>query len=168
MPRAIETMIQVMDQYPQVDLLSVRWTRGGKDHAMTQQFRFGYAGTQRTVQKIFGFPQEALGLGIDLVETDVPTPTFMTRQETLNRIAFDPSFEFYFDLWDFGMQSYQAGLSSYATPLATFEHKPGGYGKTETKRSVDKSVDRERFVSKWGVTPIGRTGARTDWLEPDD
>lgn len=162
---AVETLINLMDRYTDVDMLSVRWSRAGKDHALIQQFRFGYAGDGgRTVQKIFGFPNEVVDLGLELIQTDVPTPTFITRASVLRHIAFDPRFEFYFDLWDFGMQIHEAGLRSYATPLATFEHEPGGYGDTETKRSVDKSVDRERFVSKWGVVPIGGTGARKDWL----
>lgn len=163
-PNAVETLIRLMHRYPDVDMLSVRWSRGGKDHALTQQLRFGYGEEgNRTVQKVFGFPDEVVDLGLNLVQTDVTTPTFITRASVLSHVAFDPRFEFYFDLWDFGMQIHDARLRSYATPLANFEHEPGGYGDTATKRSVDKSVDRDRFISKWGVVPIGSTGARKDW-----
>ena len=84
----------------------------------------------------------------------------MLRAAILDRVAFDPRYDFFFDLWDFGMQVRRQGVNAYATALAIGDHWPGGYGDAVTARVTPREVDAQRFLDKWGYVPIGDSGAK--------
>lgn len=54
--------------------------------------------------------------GQGLVATHPPTPFMILRTRILDRVAFDPRYDFFFDLLDLGMQIHRVGFPPAPSP----------------------------------------------------
>ncbi len=83
----------------------------------------------------------------------------LARSAVFEHVNFDPRYNFWFELFDFGMQCVAAGggVRMFATHRAAFTHDPGGYTHPNMSNG-EREEDRRRFMAKWRVRQVGATG----------
>lgn len=153
---AAESMLTHLDSFPEVDIVGGCWFElGGFEHReLGQNFHLGRDKSGPVVYKSFVSRGAALKMGLESVSVDAVLATMLVRRDVLERVGFDPQFNFYYELFDFFMQCKKQRVVVSALPGAVFEHYPGGYQGT-TMRESSASEDRDRFEAKWGCRPIG-------------
>ena len=155
---SIAELVRLMGSHDDVDILYGARRYKGKWGDLSQRIHFGRVGGRTTVHKTFTWPQDCKKLGCDMIASDIPIGgPALVRTCLLDRVNFDPQFDFFFELYDFGMSCLREGIRIFATPLAVFEHDPGGYTHP-TMRDRDREIDRQRFNAKWNVLQVGLTG----------
>ncbi len=154
---AVAEMLRLMTRHSAVQILGGALCHDGKCWNVAQHINFGRIGGELTVHKTFTHPQDLDRLGIDMIAADITNPNMLVRTPAFRRVNFDPRFDFFFDLYDFGMQCKREGIQVFATHRAVFEHDAGGY-TGPTMRAADRELDRQKFMTKWGVRQIGPTG----------
>ena len=138
-------------------LIASQRARDGRWRDLAQHIEFGRLDGRTTVHKTFTWPQDCKRLGLDMIASDVPASQAIMRTSVFQRVNFDPQYDFFFELYDFGMQCLREGIRMFATHRSIFEHGPGGYTH-RTMRDRDREIDRRRFMDKWNVLQIGPTG----------
>ena len=141
-----------------VDILcAAQRSQNGKWRDLSQLIQFGTVGGRTTVHKTFIWPQDCKDLNLDIIKSDIPSSQALMRNSVFDRVNFDPQYDFFFELYDFGMSCLREGIHIFCTPLAVFEHDLGGYTRP-TMRDRDREIDRQRFMAKWNVLQVGPTG----------
>ena len=158
-PGATAELVRLIRSHGDVDILTAarRSSNNGKWFDLSQRIHFGKVGGRTTVHKTFIWPEDCKKLGLDMIASDIPSGQLLVRTSLLDRVNFDPQYDFFFELYDFGMSCLREGIRIFATPLAVFEHDFGGYTHL-TMRDRDREIDRRKFMAKWNVTQIGPTG----------
>lgn len=111
---AIAEMMRLMRLHDDVDILlgAQRNVNDGKWRDLAQHIAFGRLGEERTVHKTFTWPQDLDRLGLDMIVSDIPSSQMLARTAVFERVNFDPRYDFWFELYDFGMQCVTGGGST--------------------------------------------------------
>jgi GT2 family glycosyltransferase len=159
-PGAVRTLIAHLEQHPDVGIAAGGWRENGslEKRALGQFFHFGRVGDRMAVYKTFLTMAEARAMELASVRVDAVLATMMIRRDVLERAAFDPRYDFFYELYDFFMQCRTEAIQVEVLPDVIFEHRPLPYQGTTRRQTGQKSDDQRRFAEKWGVEPIGRVG----------
>jgi GT2 family glycosyltransferase len=160
-PGAVSAMFEFMETNPEVDLVAGGWLEYGRYRALGQRFNFGTMGDDRIIYKTYIGVEKLQALGITSLRVDVTLATMLVRREVFDRVTFDPRYGFYYELYDFFLQCYYEQLHVAVLPDVIFEHKPTRYRKTTMRQQSGRDEDKQRFVEKWGLHPVGRIGGFT-------
>ena len=157
-PGSISYLVNTITQHDDIDILSgVIRNRSGKYFDVSQRLAKGYLDRDKTICKTFYSRSDLEELGIDIIESDIPGCQSIMRSAIFRRVNWDPNYTWFFEWYDFGMQCARNKVRLYGTHKATFLHDPGGY-TIETNRRKNREIDRQRFMTKWGVRQLGPTG----------
>jgi GT2 family glycosyltransferase len=154
---AIQRMLAIMDAHSNIDILGATWAENGGFRESGQLLAFNVTLDEKRVSKTMIYPDDLGAAGSVATRVDITMATMLVRTSVLERVAFDPRYDFYFELFDFGMQCREKGIHLYCTHLAVFDHNPHGY-QGSTLRSAPRERDLGKFVGKWGYHPVGPLG----------
>ncbi len=90
----------------------------------------------------------------DLVFFDDVMPSLFASADIFANVSFDDRYDFYYDIFDFFMECRKHNLLIAVHGGARFFHNPKKYKTTSTRQTQDIDIDKSKFISKWGVTPI--------------
>ncbi len=159
---AVRALLDHLERYPDVEIVAGSWheDRSAKDGSTRQR---------RTLGQFFRFGRDRAGpvviregltlddherLNLAAYRVDAVQATMLMQSRILSDVAFDPRYDFFFDLFDFFMQCRQRGLRTEVIPDVVFGHRPLPYEQATVRQSSDKDLDERRFVDKWGVRPV--------------
>ena len=108
---AIAEMMRLMRLHDDIDILlgAQRNANDGKWRDLAQNIACGRLGEEVTVHKTFTWPQDLERLGLDMIASDIPNAQMLARSAVFEHVNFDPRYNFWFELFDFGMQCVAAG-----------------------------------------------------------
>ncbi|AFY79481.1 MAG: glycosyltransferase family 2 protein [Hydrococcus sp. C42_A2020_068] len=160
MQGTVSKMVEYLDKNLEVDIVGGAWLERGKYREIGQFFNLGTVGDRPIIYKSFLSLNEAIKLNLSSVRVDGVQATFLARKKIFDRVQFDPRYGFYFELFDFFLQCKQQNIYLKALPDVIFEHNPTTYRIPTLRQTSDSESDRQKFIDKWGIYPIGSLGGR--------
>lgn len=152
---SIPRMIEYLETHPEVDIVGGAWLEKGKFRELGQYFNLGIVENKQVIYKSFLSLPEVIKLNLESVQADGIQATMLARRKVFDKVQFDPKYGFYFELFDFFLQCKQQNIRIDALPDVIFEHYPGAYTVPTLRQQSDRFDDRQKFIDKWGMYPIG-------------
>ena len=162
---AVSALYDFLVDHPIVDIAAGGLQEYARYRPIGQRFNFVRAKNGEAVYKSPITIDELHALGVDSVRVDVAMPCMLVRREVFGKVGFDPRYDFFYDLFDFFMQCHRQGVRVEALANVIFQHKPAAYEALTQRQLGHQENDRQRFIEKWNLTPIGPLGgvvARAD------
>lgn len=153
-PNAVGVLRQILDTQTDLDIVAGAWNEYGQYRPLGQTFHFGRTAQGSLVYKSFLSREDAMAAHARFFRVDAALATMLLRRSVLDRVQFDPQYDFYFELFDFFMQCHRERVAVAVTPHAEFLHNPIRYRRATRRQTQDRERDRRRFTEKWGVVPL--------------
>lgn len=90
----------------------------------------------------------------DVIEVDEALPSIFMETKLLEEFCFDDRYDFYFDVFDFFMETYKRNMKVVVHGGVRFLHKPLKYSSCSTRQTQNVEKDKEKFIEKWKYEPI--------------
>jgi GT2 family glycosyltransferase len=159
---SIEIMLEHLENNSEVSIVSGAWREYGVYRKIGQQFNFGTTNGKPIVWKSFISVNEVKQLRLSAIRVDGAPASLLLKTAVFNKVTFDERYGFYYELFDFFMQCLQERIYIEVLPEVEFEHRPTKYRTRTTKQSSDRERDRNRFIEKWEITPVGALGGNIE------
>ncbi len=151
-------LLRHLEENPEVDIVSAAWSEYGQFRELGQSFHFGTKRGLPVVYKSFEDYVTTRDAGITSLQVDAVHATMLLRANVLEKVQFDPEFEFFFELFDFFMQCRKEEIRIETITTTLFEHSPEAYQAITKRQTSPREQGEKLFKLKWGVTPIGALG----------
>ena len=105
-PGSVEGLLAHLEAHPEVEIAAGAWNQEGglAKRALGQYFHVGRIGERQVIYKSFVTMDAAERLELSSVRVDGVLATMMIRTRLFKDVAFDPQYDFFFELFDFFMQ----------------------------------------------------------------
>lgn len=151
-PGTVDSLMSTMDE-TDTSMVSGIWTFDGKvepGREVGSILTSGYGAREILVQTPV-YPKPLIRENINRLQLDTGLPTLLVDTDILDKIGFDPRYDWFFEWIDFFTQTANTGLEVTVDLEASFSHKDFKYTGSTIRTEQDRQIDKERYEEKWDL-----------------
>lgn len=148
----VDSLMSTMDETG-TSMVSGIWTFEGEVESGREVgsiLTFAYEAQQILVQTPV-YPRPLVRENINRVKLDTGLPTLLIDTDILDKISFDPRYDWFFEWIDFFTQTANTGLEVTVDLEASFSHKDFEYTGPTIRTEQDRQTDKARYEEKWNL-----------------